>query len=1038
MKALTLAMGAFGPYRDKQEVDFTTLGEESIFLITGPTGAGKTTIFDAMCFALYGRASGSDRDQDSMRSHFADPEQPTYVDFLFELRGKTYRILRMPKQLKKKERGEGWKEEPARADLFMVHDNEEKVLSSKIKEVNEQIEAILGLDYEQFRKMIMIPQGEFRKLISENSKEREEILQRIFKTEFFANLTEHFKKEAKTLEDEIHQFEWKITQEKEKIHWGEDHDESLVNQELSKVRERLNERILSQEKIFSEENNHLKALQKDVETLQAEYYKAKQLRDLFQEKDHLYEEKHHLDEKKETISQMKHEYALGKNAAQVKPMERQYEERKKEVERLRESQATKEENRKQIHEEFLHIEKKYKNEVENEENREHLKRVWQEKEEEKKHLKEFLELSSKLKMLERETDKSEKAVEETKISLQGIAEQMKELKDKAKDERRLSEIGFEKKQHYQKLKQRKESIERLMNEWNKLKELRSNFQSFMKQYQEIEKSQKDAKVVYENAMEEIRKHHAYTLALDLDKGTPCPVCGSKDHDAIASRPAHVPDEKEMDHLKEAYDKADQAFQKAQGKLLDVKSEGEAQRHLTESLQAELSDQIEELSKEKINEADQDCLTAMKRVQKEHSEIEEQRKEIQAALEKLEKLENQQEELRKRKESIQKDYYEKQQNIATLKSQSETLKASVSFTSTDPAKIAEEASKHEALYEQAEKRWQELQAQHQKKRDEWHQIDTAVEEGRKYIEQGKEALKQRKEEFDQTLVQYSFASLEDYQRALRSDSEMEKMNEAIQHHQQRLTVIAERISELDRKLSSQEKPDLPSLEEKAEEQRQKLAKHQELVNHLNQSLNQNLSIRKTITALVDEQGELAAKYYDIAELAQLARGDNHLRLSLERYVLASYLDEILMQANLRLDQMTDHRYQLIRSDAVAKRGAQSGLDLEVIDHHTGQQRSVRTLSGGEGFKTSLSLALGMADVVQAHAGGVQLDTLFIDEGFGTLDEVSLEQAIACLRGLQDGSRMLGIISHVPQLKEEIPAKLQIHAGPSGSTVDFVFQ
>nr|WP_245345319.1 SbcC/MukB-like Walker B domain-containing protein [Halobacillus andaensis] len=137
-------------------------------------------------------------------------------------------------------------------------------------------------------------------------------------------------------------------------------------------------------------------------------------------------------------------------------------------------------------------------------------------------------------------------------------------------------------------------------------------------------------------------------------------------------------------------------------------------------------------------------------------------------------------------------------------------------------------------------------------------------------------------------------------------------------------------------------------------------------------------------------------------------------------------------------MTDHRYQLLRSDALAKRGAQSGLELEVIDHHTGQKRSVKTLSGGEGFKASLSLALGMADVVQSHAGGVQLETLFIDEGFGTLDEQSLEQAIGCLRTLQDGNRMLGIISHVPQLKEEIPAKLHIHSGPEGSTVQMAFQ
>lgn len=154
-------------------------------------------------------------------------------------------------------------------------------------------------------------------------------------------------------------------------------------------------------------------------------------------------------------------------------------------------------------------------------------------------------------------------------------------------------------------------------------------------------------------------------------------------------------------------------------------------------------------------------------------------------------------------------------------------------------------------------------------------------------------------------------------------------------------------------------------------------------------------------------------------------------------MASFLDEILSQANIRLDRMTEYRYQLIRSGQVAKQGAQSGLDLEVLDHHTGQQRSVKTLSGGEGFKASLSLALGLADVVQAHAGGIQMDTLFIDEGFGTLDETSLQQAIDCLKDLQDSNRLLGIISHVPHLKDEIHAKLEITPSPRGSTLAFSF-
>ena len=193
------------------------------------------------------------------------------------------------------------------------------------------------------------------------------------------------------------------------------------------------------------------------------------------------------------------------------------------------------------------------------------------------------------------------------------------------------------------------------------------------------------------------------------------------------------------------------------------------------------------------------------------------------------------------------------------------------------------------------------------------------------------------------------------------------------------------------------------------------------------------VKTRLVELLNEKKELEADYFDVGELAKLARGDNPLRLSFERYVLSSFLDEILFQANIRLDQMTEHRYQLKRSDKTAKRGAQSGLDIEVIDYYTGMERSVKTLSGGEGFKAALSLALGMADVVQAHSGGVELDTLFIDERFGTLDELSLEQALQCLSDLQKGNRMLGIISHVSKLKEEIKAQLQIESSHTGSKV-----
>ncbi|WP_226579172.1 AAA family ATPase [Halobacillus litoralis] len=1038
MKAITITMNAFGPYRDQQTVDFSFLGEESIFLITGPTGAGKTTIFDAMCFALYGRASGSDRDQDSMRSHFATPGEPTYVDYTFELRGKTYRIVRMPKQEKKKERGEGWKEEPARAELYLINGEEEQLIASKIKEVNEHVEDILGLDYEQFRKMIMIPQGEFRKLISENSKEREEILQRIFKTEFFAQLTDHFKKHAKELETEIKQFEWKIDQEKEKIHWGMEHDDSSENQELSKVQERLSKRIHLQEKLLEEENIHHQQLQYVTEQLQNRYYKEKQTIEMFDERDTLLEEKKQLDEKQYTMDLLQKEHTQAMYAAEVRPYEKQYEERKHQLHQWIISQQDKEKKQKQVEQEFREIEERYKQEEANENKRQKQKEEWNKKAEEQKRLDEYLGYEKQLKQAKHNADQSARTVKDRQEAKQQVAVRMKDLKEQTKDDRYLAEVEYEKKQIYENLKSRKSQLERLAKEWDKLKHMRNNYQVFMRKFKAVKEEYVTSKADYESALEEIRSHHAYTLSLQLEAGSPCPVCGSLEHPHPSGKPPHVRGEKQIEELKQRFEKADTDYQKLQEESVQVKSDGEAQRQLTESLLKDLDGYVNDLTDESIDQADDTCLKEMHMVKKDWDQIVQQRQSVQKALKQLETLEGEEAKLIEQIDAAQNTYHQHQQVVAKLEAQIESFQNHMEFSTTNPKQLQNEVLELEKAFKSAQKAWEDIQAQYQKKRDEWQRMVTTVTEGRKYIVEGEKALKDLKEAFDQTLVQFSFESIQSYKQALKSSGELEEITKTLHHHQKRLDIVTNRIQELEEKLKDQEKPDIKAVEAGWAEKKEELNRKLEQINEMSLSLRQNRTVQTKINTLVAEVGELAGRYYDIAELAQLSKGDNPLRLSLERYVLASFLDEILVQANVRLNQMTDHRYQLIRSDSVAKRGAQSGLDLEVIDHHTGLQRSVRTLSGGEGFKTSLSLALGMADVVQSHAGGVQLDTLFIDEGFGTLDEVSLEQAIDCLRGLQDGNRMLGIISHVPQLKEEIPAKLQIHAGPKGSSVEFVFQ
>ncbi|KHE71645.1 AAA family ATPase, partial [Halobacillus sp. BBL2006] len=435
MRALSLTMNAFGPYRVKQTIDFSTLGEESIFLITGPTGAGKTTIFDAMCFALYGRASGSDRDQDSMRSHFADPEDTTFVDFQFELRGKAYRIVRMPKQMRKKERGEGWKEDPARAELYMEHSDGEKLIASKIKEVNDYIEEILSLDYEQFRKMIMIPQGEFRKLISENSKEREEILQRIFKTQFYSELTDYFKSQSKSLEKEIEQFQWKMNQEIHKIQWGIDSNEDIDNADPEHIIKLLEKRLSEQKQLVDVEEDHLKDLNNQAEQYQNSYHEAKQLQENFDELEKVQVEETRLTKQKYDIQVLKEELTWGKAAAQVYPYEKQWLERERELEEQKETLKEKRELRKQKAEEFEKIKEIYTQEEAKEDKRQSLKDNWKRKVEEQEKLDQYLSIRKQLRTSETQLEQWKARTEKYQEEQHRLNRQLETLKEKTKNER---------------------------------------------------------------------------------------------------------------------------------------------------------------------------------------------------------------------------------------------------------------------------------------------------------------------------------------------------------------------------------------------------------------------------------------------------------------------------------------------------------------------------------------------------------------------------------------------------------------------------
>ncbi|PAD39293.1 AAA family ATPase [Terribacillus sp. 7520-G] len=1035
MRAITLQMTAFGPYHKPQTIDFRELGAESIFLITGPTGAGKTTIFDAICYSLYGRASGSDRDQDSLRSHFAAPGETTEVRYRFALRGTEYEIIRYPKQQKKKERGEGFTDDPARAEFYEWKDGEKILISSRIKEVNEAIEERIGLDYEQFRKMIMIPQGEFRKLISENSKEREEILQRIFRTYFYERMTEALKDEAKQLKENLQQTEWKEQQQIGKIEWR-----TQAPAEADSVPETMKKLQLELEAVaavITEGEQELVKHKKIWLERQQQYYEAKQLLDTFEQLERALLQKEQLEQRLPAIERKKQQLMNMERASRLVPYEQQLAARKQEWQRQTKEQQEKQERKESIEQQFIAIESSYRQAKEQEPQR--LKRQEQ-LQLEKQQLAQWKEYEKR----KLELDRIQKALEDKRQRLLKLKEthaekknRQSELEQEISGEAVLIQAFFEEQGVLEKLERQLEEAARLKDSFRQLLEMRTVYQQTKQRLQEKENDVHKLRQEISELEEAQTAHHAAHLAGQLTAGEPCPVCGSTNHPSPAQTSAHVQSFELLKQKRMKLDDTQRAYDEVQRKYVEAKSNGQAIRQVTDELYRNITgeasfDQTKLKELEASIRAERDKTAAsLQTKQAERKQIEQKKQTLDRLKQTLVQEEEAAEDLQSELRTLEETYHRTEAEVSYQRKQ---LPAEL----PDHDKWERKIKQEEAAIEAAFREWEGLQHQYEEISRSKEQIAAAFESTAKFTADLEQTYRQEEQAFLVKLEEAGFADTEAYRMARGSEDELRAIKEEVEQHAQQRRSVAEQIETLRKQTDQRQKPDLAVFEQAVTDAEQIFEAKNSRLNEAKSYASHHEAIMASLKQLQEEAADQKAQYYDIGELANLAKGDNSLRLSFERYVLTSFLDEIILQANIRLEEMTDHRYQLKRSGQIAKRGAQSGLDLEVIDHHTGQERPVKTLSGGEGFKAALSLALGMSDVVQAHAGGVELETLFIDEGFGTLDEVSLEQAIDSLKGLQASNRVLGIISHVPQLKEEIHTKLQIETTPTGSSAKFIFQ
>ena len=917
MRPLKLTLSAFGPYAGRQELDLSALGSQGLYLICGDTGAGKTTIFDAITYALFDAPSGDKRDNSMLRSQYAAPETPTEVELVFEYDGREYTVRRSPSYTRPKARGQGTTQQSAAATLLFP---DERVPLTKPTEVNRALEDLLGVDREQFSGIAMLAQGEFLKMLLAGTKERTEIFRRIFKTGAYRRLQDDLKQAAGEKEREYAAVKQSVKQYLESIAC-EDEVTSAQWEAICSEQAPLTDSFALLESLIAWEEQESKLWEQKARKNEEELSLCRAER---QKAEELAEKRNSL--RRYAAQEQEQKLALAQREQDFAAWEDRAAERRalgEEMTRLRQQMP-----------------------------------LYQQQEAEERELCRGREL-----LAQQQTAFQDKqsAFARGSSYLQQQKLRLTELSGAAEEQLRLSH-----------------SRRRLETELRELRELREKERQYQALCEELCRAQSDYQQAADHAAAQRQRydrlHRAFLdqqagiLALELQPGQACPVCGAREHPFPAQLSQGAPTQQELEQVGKCAEEAaaHMANSAAAAAALHARAE-QAGAELEEKLLSKLPGK-----------------PALKLVQQQLKAAEEmlaqELKEVNIILEAAEQLCREKSELEQRIPGEE----EEQRTLA------EELRREEVRLSGENASLA----------------------------------------------QRRLTLDERKKELHYVNYRAAEAALQQGEQQLE---EQEHRGNLLREEQQEgrrvLAALQERMALLAEQLEGQNDADAAAWRDKEEQ----LCEEKEQLDRRRTALNFRLvSNRQTQTLLLQRYENLCALEEELrwlTDLSATANGRNanaQGKIMLETYIQMAYFDRILWRANVHLRKMTGEQYELKRREEAENRQSQNGLELDVLDYYNGTFRSVKSLSGGEAFKASLALALGLSEEVQSSAGGIHLDSMFVDEGFGSLDEESLRQALDALDSLTEGRRLVGIISHVGELKRKIDRQIVVTKDRSGGS------
>lgn len=924
MKPLKLTMSAFGSYAGKNVIDFTGQ-QQGIFLITGDTGAGKTTIFDAITYALYNQTSGGERNGNMMRSQYAQPETETYVELEFLYRGQTYRVRRNPdyKITKTLKNGKIREQKVPHSVELTLPDG--TVFPEKKNATDAKIIEILGLTADQFSQIVMIAQGDFLKLLYTKSDERKMIFSKLFRTDIYWKIQENLRRKSMEMDERIQENDRAFEQEKSRIIPLPESEELPLDELVERLRERLKDAL--------KEQNLCRA---NVEELNKKITKYEEINKLFVSLEKIRQTGKELEARQAESKERRQQIENARKADKVLVAEQQNLRQQQEVEQSAQAIAKMTETLANDQEMF-----------------ETLKT--QQQEAEAKQKREAADIQKKMLALEQSFPSYE--------ALQNARSEEQQAKKVWEDLGKISEESFHKK---------KAGIAALKEQQKRQEQV---VEQTKKNWEQTSLSASESAKHYEHMYEAFLKEQAGILAENLSAGCPCPVCGSTVHPDPAKLSDHAVTELEVEQAKKTRAAAEEKRDLAYAAFEAEKTE---KQKLAQAVEKEEADFVlaQTIAKQQRKEAEQNNVSLQK--------IAEQIRE-KLVYPSLAEAKKQYAAMQKALEAAEQEIAKKRQKVSELAEAMNTLKGQ---------KLAEEENQKTAK---------------------------------------KLAVKTEKE-YAKLLEKSGFVSEETYHLAILPERSRSKLEREEKEYESQCLRQQSEQKLLEKQVSGKTYTDTTELNEQLKAEKQALKETEKTYMELHTAYENDRSVLQNCAVYLEKGKKLESEDQVIKSLSKTANGrlSGSAKIDFETYIQRQYFKQIIHEANKRLLTMSNHQFILkLKEEANTGRKTNEGLDLSVYSLVTDSERDVKTLSGGESFLAALAMALGLSDIVERSAGAIHPDMMFIDEGFGSLDAQSRQQAIEVLGELAGDSRMVGIISHVTELKEQIDRKLVVSRTDKGS-------